>query len=373
MKSLSFTGSFILCCAITILCCCSDNKTGESDSKSLPRAETPADFAESMDSLWAKAEAENVELHSLMVVQNDSVIYEHWDNGAHPDSLHFLYSVSKTFTSLGVGLAINDSLLALDERIVDIFPDCLPDSVSDNLAAMTVENLLTMSSGHAHAPELYTSITERAKSDSTLCWVREFMSFPVEYTPGSVFSYNSMASFMLSAAIQRRTGEKLIDYLTPRLFEPLGIEGAVWEENPEGINVGGWGLWLKTEDLAKVGQLLLDKGQWNGRQIIPAEWVEAMSSRHVQSVPGSPNSLEFIPTEDDFINSDWVQGYGYQVWRCRHNAFRADGSLGQFIVVIPDVDAVVAMTANSHTYQQQMNLIWEYIYPFLEWEKQKNM
>ncbi|MDE6702503.1 MAG: serine hydrolase, partial [Muribaculaceae bacterium] len=139
------------------------------------------------------------------------------------------------------------------------------------------------------------------------------------------------------------------------------------------INTGGWGLWLKTEDLAKVGKLLLDKGQWHGKQIIPAGWVETMSARHVGSVQGTPNSEEAVPSEEDLLKSDWVQGYGYQVWRCRHNAFRADGSLGQFIVVIPDVDAVVAMTANSHTYQQQMNLIWDYILPFLEREKQKNM
>ncbi|MDE5568449.1 MAG: beta-lactamase family protein [Muribaculaceae bacterium] len=372
MKPSLFTKLIITFCAISSLCSCAGSKPAEED-KSLPRAETPAVLAESMDSLWTRAAEEGVELHSVMVVLGDSIIYEHWDNGSHPDSLHFLYSVSKTFTSLGVGLAINDRLLTLDERIVDIFPDCLPDSVSDNLAAMTVENLLTMSSGHAHAPALYTAIAEKEDNDSTTCWAREFLSYPVEYAPGTVFSYNSMGSFMLSAAVQRRTGEKLIDYLTPRLFEPLGIEGAVWEENPEGINTGGWGLWLKTEDLAKVGKLLLDKGQWHGKQIIPAGWVETMSARHVGSVQGTPNSEEAVPSEEDLLKSDWVQGYGYQVWRCRHNAFRADGSLGQFIVVIPEVDAVVAMTANSHTYQQQMNLIWDYILPFLEREKQKNM
>ena len=372
MRLTSFITTVATTLSLFVITGCSGNSHKAND-KSLPRAETSAELNAAMDSLWEKAEKENIKLHSLMIVHNDSVIYEHWSQDAHPDSLHFLYSVSKTFTSLGVGLAINDSLLSLDERIVDIFPDCLPDSVSENLAAMTVENLLTMSSGQAHGPELYTAITEHAKSDSTLSWAREFMSYPVEYAPGTVFSYNSMGSFMLSAAVQRRTGRKLLDFLTPRLFEPLGIEGAVWEENPEGINVGGWGLWLKTEDLAKVGQLLLDRGRWHGEQIIPAEWIDTMSTRHIQSVQGTPNSLEYIPTEDDILNSDWVQGYGYQVWRCRHNAFRADGSFGQFIVVIPDLDAVVAMTANSHTYQQQMDLIWDYILPFLERENQKNM
>lgn len=336
------------------------------DDKSLPRAETSAKLAVGMDSLWAKAEAENIELHSVMVVSGDSVVYEHWANGAHPDSLHILYSVSKTFTSLGVGMAIADSLLSLDERIVDIFPDDLPDTVDANLAQMTVEDLLTMSSGHAHAPELYTAIAANKASDTTASWVAQFLSYPVEYEPGSVFSYNSMGTYMLSAAVQARSGQKLIDYLTPRLFEPLGIEGAVWDESPEGVNTGGWGLWLRTEDLAKVGQLMLDRGEWQGKRLVPAEWIDSMSARHVQSVQGTPNSLEFIPTDEDYANSDWVQGYGYQVWRCRHNAYRADGSACQFIIVMPDCDSVVAITADSQKYQQVLNLVWDYILPALE-------
>lgn len=353
---------------------CAKTQTAISEeNKSLPRASVPASLAASIDSLWAQAAEEKIALQSLMVVQNDSVIYEHWTAGAHPDSLHVLYSVSKTFTSLGVGIAVADSLLSLDERIVDIFPDHLPDSVGDNLAKMTVRDLLTMSSGHAHAPELYTAIASREPADTTMSWISQFLSYPVEYEPGTVFSYNSMGSYMLSAAVQARTGQKLIDYLTPRLFEPLGIEGAVWDESPEGVNVGGWGLWLKTEDLAKVGQLMLDRGMWHGRQLISPQWIDSMSTAHICSVQGTPNSLEYIPTDDDYLNSDWVQGYGYQVWRCRHNAYRADGSFGQFIIVMPDLDAVVAMTADSHTYQPQLNLVWRYILPFLETTKQKNM
>ena len=336
---------------------------------SLPRSETTERLASAMDSLWAKAAADSIDLHSVMIVRDDSVIYEHWANGAHPDSLHVLYSVSKTFTSLGVGMAIADGLLSLDEHIVDIFPGYLPDSVSSNLAQMTVEDLLTMSSGHAHAPELYTSIT---KNDTASSWIAQFLASPVEYEPGAVFSYNSMATYMLSAAVQIRSGQKLLDYLSTRLFEPLGIEGAVWDESPEGINPGGWGLHLRTEDLAKTGQLMLDRGKWQGKQLVPAEWIDRMSARHVQSVQGTPNSLEYIPTDEDFANSDWVQGYGYQVWRCRHNAYRADGSFGQFIVVIPDYDTVVAMTAGSHTYQKQLNLVWDYILPVIGRAKQNN-
>ena len=341
---------------------------GDTKSNSLPRANTPKPLELATDSLWAKAEAENIELHSVMIVQHDSVIYEHWANGAHPDSLHILYSVSKTFTSLGTGLAISDSVLALDEKVIDIFPDCLPDSISEELADMTVEDLLTMSSGHAHAPELYTDITSKPDGN----WEAQFLSYPVDYTPGTVFSYNSMGSFMLASAIQRRTGKKLLDYLDERLFKPMGIEGAEWVENPDGVNTGGWGLFLKTEDLAKAGLLMLNRGKWQGQQLIAEDWINAMSEPHIQSVQGTPNSLEFIPTDEDYINSDWVQGYGYQVWRCRHNAYRADGTAGQFIIVIPDVDAVVVLTANSESYQKEINLVWDYILPVLESNIRKN-
>jgi len=352
--------------ALTVSCNSKKDIVNNNNDSSLPRVATPDAMTVAMDSLWDKANADNTELHSVMVVKDGNVIYEEWRNGAHPDSAHALYSVSKTFTALGVGLAIQDGLLSLDERIIDLFPGCLPDSVSDNLAAMTVEHLLTMSGGYAHAPELYTDIISAASADSSLCWAREILKHPVEYKPGTVFSYNSMGSYLLSAAIQRRSGQKLIDYLNERIFTPLGIKNAVWEENAEGINVGGWGLMLKTEDLAKAGQLMLNRGSWHGHSIVPAEWIDRMSSRHIQSVQGTPNSIEASPTHDDMIHSDWVQGYGYQLWRCRHNAYRADGSLGQFIVVIPDENAVVAMTANSHNYQKEINLVWDFILPTLK-------
>lgn len=352
--------------AMLTLAACQSKKTEEvTVGGPLPRVETSAEMLVAMDSLWNKAAADGIELHSVMVIHDGNVVYEDWRNGGHADSLHVLYSVSKTFTSIGVGLAISDSLLRIDEKIVDIFPEYLPDSVSGNLAAMTVEDLLMMSSGHAHAPELYNNIANADTTENHLSWIAQFLSYPVEYEPGSVFSYNSMGTYMLSAAVQKRTGKKLIDYLRERIFEPLGIEGAIWDESPEGINVGGWGLMLKTEDLAKAGLLMLNRGVWHGRRLVPAEWIDQMSSRHIQSVQGIPNSLEYIPTDEDYLNSDWVQGYGYQVWRCRNNAYRADGSFGQFIVVIPDCDAVVALTANSHGYQKEMNLVWDYILPEL--------
>jgi hypothetical protein len=167
-----------------------------------------------------------------------------------------------------------------------------------------------------------------------------------------------MATYMLSAIVQKVTGENLIDYLTPRLFEPLGIEGMDWEVDPIGINTGGWGLRLKTADMAKFGQLYLQQGVWNDQQILPAEWIEEATAAQIEQAPEAP------PAVTD--SSDWLQGYGYQFWRCRHDAFRADGAFGQFIIVMPEKDAVIAITAESPDMQSELNLVWEYLLPAMQ-------
>ena len=170
---------------------------------------------------------------------------------------------------------------------------------------------------------------------------------------------------MLSAIVQKVTGEKVVDYLNTRLFEPLHIDKPRWEESPQGINTGGWGLYLKTEDLAKMGQLLLQQGEWNGRQIIPADWVAEMSKKQVDSVnPGTrleDAAAKGMTTE----TSDWMQGYGYQMWRCRPGCFRADGARGQYIIVVPDKSAVIAITSNVADLQGELNLVWNNILPVL--------
>jgi CubicO group peptidase (beta-lactamase class C family) len=168
-----------------------------------------------------------------------------------------------------------------------------------------------------------------------------------------------MATFMLSAIVQKVTGQKLTEYLQTRLFGPLAITGYKWDESPEGINVGGWGLYIKTEDMAKFGQLFLQKGVWNGEQLLPPGWVEEASSWKIVSGPAGNETYQNP-------ESDWTQGYCYQMWRCRHNAYRADGANGQFIIVIPDSDAVVAMTANVRDMQAEINLVWKHILPALK-------
>ena len=170
---------------------------------------------------------------------------------------------------------------------------------------------------------------------------------------------------MLSAIVQKVTGQKLVDYLYPRLFRPLGIVDVQWKESPQGINYGGWGLYLKTEDLAKLGQLYLQKGQWNGRQLVPAEWIAEASARQVESLPAGMSPQMVKKAGLTTKNSDWLQGYGYQLWRCRHNAYRADGANGQYILVLPEKDAVIAVTANIGDMQAELNLIWKHLLPAL--------
>ena len=286
-----------------------------------------------------------------MILRHGKVIAEGWWAPYRPDLRHMLYSTSKSFTSTAVGFAVTEKLLSVEDTVISFFPDQLPDTVTPFLAQMTVKDLLTMSAGQAPDP------TGRISSSSQH-WIKDFLATPVLKEPGTKFLYNSMATFMLSAIVQKVTGEKIADYLRPRLFEPLGIEGYDWEESPEGINAGGWGLRVKTEDMAKFGLLYLQKGMWNGRQIIPAAWVEEATTFKIDQAPGA------LP--EARARSEWMQGYCYQFWRCRHNSYRADGAFGQYIIVIPEKDAVVAITCESPDMQDEINLVWDFILPALQ-------
>ena len=328
-------------------------------TKSLPRAEASAKMAKAADKYFAAVAKEGQDLHSIMVVKDGNVVLEKWMSKGKENEPHILNSVSKTFTSMAVGLAISEGKLALDEKLVDIFPEHCPENPSEYLKEITVEHLLTMSCGHSTDP---THESWEVKDKS---WIRFFMEHPVTHKPGTLFCYNSLGTYVLSAIVQKRTGEKLVDYLYPRLFRPLGINNVSWIESHEGINTGGWGLFLKTEDLAKMGLMILQNGQFNGCQVVPAEWIESASSAQVPCVPAGMNSDDADKLRKVAKTSDWLQGYGYQMWRCRYNAFRADGANGQYIIMIPDKNAVVVTTANIRDMQGEINLIWKYIYPAL--------
>ena len=321
------------------------------DEGALPRAKATTELDKAFGEYLAAVEAAGQDLHSIMIVKDGKVVKEHWMGEGAPDKLHILNSVSKTFTSTAVGLAIAEGRLSLSDKVVDLFPDKLPAEVSDNLKKVEVRHLLTMSGGHDTEPS-HRTMPEGAD------WVEAFLAHPFEHEPGTYFWYNSMGTYMLSAIVQKVTGEKVIDYLTPRLFEPLAIEGATWQESPQGINVGGWGLYLKTEDLAKMGQLILRRGEWNGKQIVPAEWIDEMTTAHIDSRPAGMRPEQITFKAED---SDWLQGYGYQMWRCRHGAVRADGANGQYIIVMPEQNVVIAMTANIGDMQGEINLVWEHL------------
>ena len=342
---------------LMVLMACKKSVKETAEVIDLPRVETPDSVTKAMEGFFQAAAADSMDIHSVMIVKDGNVIYSHWQSEGVDSVPHVLHSVSKTFTATAVGLAIADGKMALTDKVVDYFPDKLPAEVSDNLKAMTVRDLLTMSCGHDVEPSW--------RGDSDQDWVTIFLAHPVVHEPGTFYLYNSLGTYMLSAIVQQVTGEKVVDYLTPRLFEPLHIDKPKWEESPQGINCGGWGLYLKTEDLAKMGQLLLQEGEWNGKQLIPAEWVAEMSKKQVESInPGTriEQAEERGMTKE---SSDWMQGYGYQMWRCRPNCFRADGARGQYIIVVPDKNAVIAITSNVEDLQGELNLVWNRILPVL--------
>ena len=279
---------------------------------------------------------------SFMIVRHGKVIAEGWWKPNSADKPHILNSVSKSFNSTAVGLAIQKHKLKLEDSVLKFFPKDAPADPSDNLKAMRVRDLLTMSGGHDVEPK-------RDGGPS----VKQFLAQPVLYQPGTHFLYNTMGSYVLSAIVTKVTGQTTLEYLKSRLFEPLGIESPRWDSSPEGNSLGGYGLYLHTEDLAKFGQLYLQKGMWNGKQLIPRRWVEEATSKQISN-EGEGHAQ---------IGPDWKEGYGFQFWRCRHDAFRADGAGGQFIVVMPDQDVVVAITADTGNMQGELDAIWDHLLP----------
>jgi CubicO group peptidase (beta-lactamase class C family) len=290
------------------------------------------------------AASANLELHSLMLLRRGMVIAEGWWKPYGPQIPHMLYSLSKSFTSTAAGLAIAEGRLSLDDPVISFFPDDLPDQISDNLRAMQVRHLLSMSTGHTQEPVLWQA------TDGN--WPRQFLAAPVEQTPGTHFLYNTPATYMVSAILFRTTGEHLLDYLTPRLLEPLGIEGAVWETCPRGIATGGYGLNITTEDIARFGLLYQQKGVWNGTRLLSEAWVEAATSKQVENGTDP--------------NNDWNQGYGYQFWRSRCNAYRGDGAFGQFCIVMPDQEAVLVITSGVGNMGAILNLVWNFLLPAMQ-------
>jgi CubicO group peptidase (beta-lactamase class C family) len=310
--------------------------------RSTPEAEGIASSA-ILDFIRAAA-AQLDSLHSVMIVRHGAVVAEGWWSPYAAQYPHMMFSVSKSFTSTAVGLAISEGLLTLDDRVVELLPHDLPAEVDARLSALTVRHLLTMTTGHAADT---VALAEDSHGDN---WARAILAKPLEYTPGTHYVYNSGATHLLAAIVQRVTGERLLDYLGPRLFEPLGITDATWESSPQGIDAGGWGLSITTEQLATFGQLLLQRGQWHGSQLVPAEWIDEATSLQVD-------------TSSADHDLDGRQGYGFQFWRNRLAGYRADGAFGQFCLVLPEQDAVVVLTSALPVAQVALDLVWEHLLP----------
>lgn len=317
------------------------------DTRYFPRV-TPESQGISSNGILKFVEAANASgasWHSFMLLRRGQVVAEGWWNPYAAEFVHSFYSLSKSFTSTAIGMLVKDGKLDISQPVISFFPKETPADPSPYLRQMTVKHLLTMNTGHGE------DTLPPMKRSSGKTWVSTFLEQPVTYEPGSHFLYNTGATYMLGAILHAITGQTLVQYLGPRLFQPLGITGYDWETSPQGLNTAGYGLRAKTEDIAKLGQLYLQKGQWKGQALLTESWVKDATS---------------YQTSSQVNNGDWSEGYGYQFWRCRHNAFRGDGAMGQYCIVIPDKEVVIAITSQTNDMQQSLNIVWDNLLPAIE-------
>ncbi|MBR1881976.1 MAG: serine hydrolase [Muribaculaceae bacterium] len=277
-------------------------------------------------------------LQHALVLRHGHVIAEVHASPFRCDDTRALMSVSKTVTALAVGLAVDDGLMTVTDTISALLPDSLLREASPRMASLTVRHLLTLTTGVTPDWAL------RGHSDR---WLRDWLAKPVTDRPGTRFQYDSMPAYVLAAIVQHLTGQTLLDYVQQRIFTPLCITDAQWELSPEGVNTGGWGLRMTAESLAKVGQLMLQRGAWKGRQLISAGWLDEMTSFQVP-----------MPHRDK--PRDWNQGFGYNTYRCLWpTAYRAYGTQGQFLVVDPSTDMVVVILGIFPDEWAELNAVWQ--------------
>jgi CubicO group peptidase (beta-lactamase class C family) len=283
-----------------------------------------------------------VEPHGLIVHRHGRRILEGYWAPHVAGTKRLVYSLSKTFTGTALGLQLGEGRLALDDLVSDHLPDEFDDAVDERTRRMRIRHLASMSSGHDHE-----TVVEASQVDPEHP-VRGFLHLPPQAEPGTLFMYNQPPVLALATILQRLAGERLVDYLRPRLFEPLGIEGLRWAQAHPGVDLGYSGVFTDLDAVARLGQLYLDDGMWNGERLLPEGWVATASS--VQT----PNPERVEP--------DWQQGYGFQLWRSRHG-YRGDGAFGQYMVVLPEHDTVVAFFSSTVDMQVVLDLLWEVLLP----------
>ena len=289
-------------------------------------------------------------VHGFVILRHGRRIAE--GSWAPQDTLtrpHMLYSHSKSFTSTAIGFLVDDGKLDLDRRVLSFFPQEAPEALSENLRQLRVRDLLTMNLG--------ADRTDAERDDIGGNWARALLRNKIDREPGTGFRYDSGATYLLAEIAERVSGKPLMEFLKERLFNPLGMTSPWSTVSPTGVACGGWGMNMTTRDLARFGQFLLQEGRWGDRQILSRDWVRLATARQTWS--GS------IVVQSKVIGSgsDWSQGYGFQFWRCRHGAYRADGAAGQLTVVLPEQDAVVSVHAGLGDMQRELDLIWQHLLP----------
>lgn len=314
----------------------------------IPRADYPEQVgisSKAISELIRDFKEHNIEVHSIMIIRDGKVAYETWAAPYAPEYPHMMYSVSKSFTSTAVGFAIDEGLMTLDTRLIDIFPEYRPKENDPNLEKLNVHHLLSMQSG-----KNVSVFSDKGKNH----WIKDYFDASWKFSPGDGhWQYISENQYMLCAMLTRITGMSVVEYLTPRLFEPLGIDVPFWEHDVDGIEAGGWGLYLKTEDLAKFMYCYQQHGKFNGKQVIPEKWTYLAQRQQANNSP--------------FTNViDSQCGYGYCFWRCGGiNGYRADGMFSQFGIVSNDDDIVYVMTAGEINEQKTRDCIWRHFNDFI--------
>lgn len=316
----------------------------------LPRS-TPAASGVSSRAVVAlldRLEEQAVECHSLMVVRRGHVVAEGWWAPYSAVRPHLLYSLTKSFTSVAVGLAVDDGLLSPDDRVVDVLPDHVPAGISEQGRRVTVHHLLSMTSGHRA-----DSLTEAWQLEPDDL-VKGFLRVPFPDPAGTRHAYDNATTFLLARMVERVTGRDLPGLLDERLFGPMGIEHAEWDRVAGGAAFGFHGLHLTTEAVAAFGELLRREGRWGDRQLVSPAWVRVATSRHIETRPAPVGAG----------TTEWLCGYGYQFWMSRHGYF-GGGNLGQLCVVVPEHDLVVALTCATVNEQPIFDALWECLLPGL--------
>ncbi|MBR5225545.1 MAG: serine hydrolase [Clostridia bacterium] len=298
------------------------------------------------------AQAADIQLHSVMVVK-DGKLAANMHFAPHTQKTpHVCYSVSKPFTSVAAGFAVQEGLLRWDDRVLDVLSDCAPENPDPWLEQVTLHHLLCMGSGLNQKSDKISHVFEPDGEPEN--WAAQVLACGCDAQPGSIFRYNSHGSYLISCMVQKVTGMTVLDYLMPRLFEPLGIEKPRWDMSPQGICCGGWGLFLPCEDIAKFGLCLLSGGKWNGVQILPTEWFDKAKQEHI--------ATNTVPR-----HREWSEGYGYHIWRSTNGRFRGDGSNGQFCIVSPKQNMILAATADTQNLTGEHDLFDEYIFNEARW------